>query len=145
MAEQKLDIITPTLSKLSSLKRVVSSTNSMDGLEGEDALMVAVNELIREGDESMLSSPTVRPQDDMVLFKEQSFMSNRSRSENFLAPMVELQQKFKSSPELGTPRKGINDESWLNITPAPPRETIESSESPIIEEPLRVFLVAAET
>ena len=80
----------------------------------------------------------------MVLFKEQSFMSNRSRSENFLAPIDVLQQRFKSSPELGTPRKGINDTSWLNITPAPPRETIDSSEDPIIEEPLRVFLVAAE-
>ena len=58
----------------------------MDGLEGEDALMVAVNELIREGDESMLSSPTVRPQDDIVFMKEQSFMSNRSKSDNFLNP-----------------------------------------------------------
>ena len=46
---------------------------------------------------------------------------------------------------MGTPRKGFNDTSLLNITPAPPREMNDSSEDPIIEEPLRVFMVAAET
>lgn len=89
----------------------------MDGLEGEDALMCAVNHLIRQGEESQLSSPEIRPQDDMVIMREQSFMSNRSRSENFLPPeQLPVPKKFKSSPEF-TPRRSVNDNSWFNITP----------------------------
>ena len=118
MAEKELANNRPLLTRLTSMQSAYKSQNSLDGLEGEDVLEKAVNQLIRDdlqiGSQTSMVFDNRSPclGDDLTLGNQQlSFLSDRNIT---MHKITHHQQTDIMAIDSPSPQ---NENSWLDITP----------------------------